>query len=516
MKQQDTHCGTCITEVTDETAGHTLWHVHHRGAVGLQRQGGERPVPMDENPITITVTQGSTAVLPCSVDPRYTEQNKDQYKVVWVSPERTAISIEDRRMINDMRISVERPFLRDWNLHIRNVSITDTGEFMCQLNTDPVKSKSVHLLVNVPPSIVEYTQPVELTRMEGQEIELYCNATGVPRPTVTWFRMNRWTTAKRDRELVCVDGGGGGGGSIELYCNATGVPRSTDTWFRMNRWTTAKRDQLYCNATGGPRPTVTWFRMNRWTTAKRDLVGSDGEQLVIYNVTRMCADVYLCVADNSVPPATSQEFIVGVNCECRPGPEPMKANQLLRQCCSLLLSSLMALLGPVRPGKDVRAVDGGIQQPSGCGRWYTANSGLWTVVYSKHRAVDGGIQQPSGCGRWYTANSGLWTVVYSNHRAVDGGIQQPSGCGRWYTATTGLWTVVYSNHRAVDGGIQQPSGCGRWYTANSGLWTVVSINHRAVDGGIQHSNHRAVDGGIQQPSGCGRWYTANSGLWTVV
>ena len=51
-------------------------------------------------------------------------------------------------MINDMRISVERPFLRDWNLHIRNVSITDAGEFLCQLNTDPVKSKQVNLLVN--------------------------------------------------------------------------------------------------------------------------------------------------------------------------------------------------------------------------------------------------------------------------------------------------------------------------------------------------------------------------------
>ena len=65
-----------------------------------------------------------------------------------MSPHQTVISLEDRRMINDMRISVERPFLRDWNLHIRNVSITDAGEFMCQLNTDPVKSKQVNLLVN--------------------------------------------------------------------------------------------------------------------------------------------------------------------------------------------------------------------------------------------------------------------------------------------------------------------------------------------------------------------------------
>ncbi|XP_076465999.1 lachesin-like [Babylonia areolata] len=208
---------------------------------GLRREQREKDKAMDEHPVNITVIQGSTAVLPCSVDPRYTEQHKDQYKVVWVSPTQTAISMEDRRMINDMRMSVERPFLKDWNLHIRNVSITDAGEFLCQLNTNPVQSKTVKLFVNVPPMIVEYTQPVEMTRMEGEMVKLSCNATGVPTPNVTWYRMHRWSSAGREQ------------------------------------------------------------------------VGAKGEQLIIYNVSRMCADVYQCIADNGVPPATKQEFIVDVN-----------------------------------------------------------------------------------------------------------------------------------------------------------------------------------------------------------
>ncbi|KAL8560924.1 hypothetical protein ACOMHN_019908 [Nucella lapillus] len=214
---------------------------NENGAAGLRREQREKSKAMDEHPVNITVTQGSTAVLPCSVDPRYTEEHKDQYKVVWVSPTQTAISMEDRRMINDMRMSVERPFLKDWNLHIRNVSITDAGEFLCQLNTSPVQIKTVKLFVNVPPMIVEYTQPVEMTRMEGEIVKVSCNASGVPTPNVTWYRMHRWSSAGREQ------------------------------------------------------------------------VGAKGEQLIIYNVSRMCADVYHCIADNGVPPATKQEFIVDVN-----------------------------------------------------------------------------------------------------------------------------------------------------------------------------------------------------------
>lgn len=43
-------------------------------------------------------------------------------------------------------------------------------------------------------------------------------------------------------------------------------------------------------------------------------VGEQGEHLVIHNVTRMCADYYMCIADNKVPPATKMEFSVDVNC----------------------------------------------------------------------------------------------------------------------------------------------------------------------------------------------------------
>lgn len=64
-----------------------------------------------------------------------------------MSPLETVISLEDRRILNDMRISVERPFMKDWNLHLRNVSVTDAGVYKCQINTDPVGTKKINLEV---------------------------------------------------------------------------------------------------------------------------------------------------------------------------------------------------------------------------------------------------------------------------------------------------------------------------------------------------------------------------------
>ena len=51
-------------------------------------------------------------------------------------------------MIDDSRMSVERPFVRDWNLLIRHVTVEDNGQYTCQVNTDPIQIKRVWLTVH--------------------------------------------------------------------------------------------------------------------------------------------------------------------------------------------------------------------------------------------------------------------------------------------------------------------------------------------------------------------------------
>ncbi|XP_005091632.1 lachesin [Aplysia californica] len=154
---------------------------------------------IDETPMTIRVVSGTTALLPCSVDPRYAEQYADEYKVLWTNPEGTAISMQDRRIINDVRMSVERPFLKDWNLHIRNVSLTDAGLYKCQINTDPVGTKKVKLVVQEPPKIVEHSIPIDVEKPEGENVDLFCNATGTPPPQISWYRLYKNKSGKRER-----------------------------------------------------------------------------------------------------------------------------------------------------------------------------------------------------------------------------------------------------------------------------------------------------------------------------
>ncbi|XP_041376178.1 limbic system-associated membrane protein-like [Gigantopelta aegis] len=224
----------------------TLWlllEVHlisHWISVATEFRFGQNDRVIDETPINVKVVAKTTAILPCTVDPKYTEGFNDEYKVVWVNPEHIVISLQDRRMLNDMRITVERPFLSDWNLHIRNISLKDAGIYSCQINTVPPRFKKVNLIVQVPPKITYYTRPTDIKVRVGDDVQLMCNSTGIPPPTITWYRLNRYSNKAKEK------------------------------------------------------------------------IGFEGEVLRIRNISRVCADSYECVANNSVPPSKSRQIKVTV------------------------------------------------------------------------------------------------------------------------------------------------------------------------------------------------------------
>ena len=64
-----------------------------------------------------------------------------------MNPKKILISKADRRLMDDIRMTIERPNIPDWNLHIRNVRYTDSGMYTCTLNTRPVLIKRIYLTV---------------------------------------------------------------------------------------------------------------------------------------------------------------------------------------------------------------------------------------------------------------------------------------------------------------------------------------------------------------------------------
>lgn len=206
--------------------------------------------------INVTVQEGATAVLPCSVD------FLGDHKVAWSDQWNTLLTLDDRRIIDDSRISIERPYTRDWNLHIRKSEYHDRGQYTCQINTNPVKMKTVMLLVLVPSKIVNELSSRDQTVREGETVTLVCNVTGVPLPEVTWYKIP--DDGSQAKERLDLDPG------FQTFID-------------------------YCSY-----------------TLKQTEIGTSGEVLIIHNVSRYCDGIYECMAYNSVDPAVTRQIKVFV------------------------------------------------------------------------------------------------------------------------------------------------------------------------------------------------------------
>ncbi|XP_066942289.1 neurotrimin-like isoform X2 [Macrobrachium rosenbergii] len=133
----------------------------------------------------VTVTEGREATFTCVVD------HLGGYRVAWIKADTKAIlAIHNRVITHNNRMNVIHSDHKTWELKIRDVKRNDSGEYMCQINTDPMKMQVGYLNVVIPPDIEEKDTSGDVMVPEGSTVKLVCKAKGFPEPRIEWRREN--------------------------------------------------------------------------------------------------------------------------------------------------------------------------------------------------------------------------------------------------------------------------------------------------------------------------------------
>ncbi|XP_055041763.2 hemicentin-1 isoform X2 [Misgurnus anguillicaudatus] len=88
----------------------------------------------------------------------------------------------------------------DGSLRIFSAKVTDTGRYMCMAtNQAGTERKRVDLQVYVPPSIAE--GPTNITVMVNVQTTLSCEATGIPKPSVSWTQNSQALNTDQNQNM---------------------------------------------------------------------------------------------------------------------------------------------------------------------------------------------------------------------------------------------------------------------------------------------------------------------------
>ncbi|KAI8420906.1 hypothetical protein MSG28_008078 [Choristoneura fumiferana] len=118
----------------------------------------------------------------------------------------TILSIHHNIITQNPRISLSYNDHRSWYLHIKSVQEVDRGWYMCQVNTDPMRSRKGYLQVVVPPSIIDNMTSTDMVVREGSDVSLVCRASGYPEPYVMWRREDGQDFNYNGESVSVVDG----------------------------------------------------------------------------------------------------------------------------------------------------------------------------------------------------------------------------------------------------------------------------------------------------------------------
>ncbi|XP_068187814.1 opioid-binding protein/cell adhesion molecule isoform X2 [Antennarius striatus] len=259
----------------------------------------------------ITVRQGESAVLKCSVDNKVS-------RVAWLNRTTILFAGSEKWSLDPRVILMENTAVTEYSIKIQNVDIQDEGPYICSIltNKKPTSTK-VHLIVQVPARITNISK--DITVNEGSNVNLMCLAVGRPEANVIWKHhsprgTHRFVTEGEHVELAAITKEHSG----TYECIASNDISSPDvrtvqvtvnyppfiSKVRSTGTPVGQKGILQCEASAVPRADFEWYKEDRrlFTGLNGVKIENQGKQsmLIFFNVSEEDYGNYTCVAMNAM------------------------------------------------------------------------------------------------------------------------------------------------------------------------------------------------------------------------
>ncbi|KAM9706377.1 hemicentin-1 isoform 2-T2 [Dama dama] len=209
-------------------------------------------------------------------------------------------------------------------LQIARSQHSDSGNYTCiASNLEGKAQKNYILSIQVPPNVAGAEIPSEVSVLLGENVELVCNANGIPTPLIQWLKEGKpIVNSERERIRVTADGS-----ALNIYgalpsdmgkytCVATNPAGEEDRIFNLNvyvppaiRGNKEEAEKLMalvdtsinieCRATGMPPPQINWLKNGLPLPLSSHIrLLSGGQVIRIARAQASDVAVYTCVASN--------------------------------------------------------------------------------------------------------------------------------------------------------------------------------------------------------------------------
>ncbi|XP_031568091.1 hemicentin-1-like [Actinia tenebrosa] len=243
--------------------------------------------------------EGNSVTLACRV-----KGNPVPY-VSWISPNGTVLQNKTNSENNTYTIQ----HMYGWHV----------GAYRCMVQNVHGGDDRI-TYIYLPPKI-NTIHPQSITVNESNTITIFCNATGLPQPSITWTKADRNEEVISSGETLTIPsirrnqtgvyvctasngvlGSASGNSSINVQFSPSIIYTSPSQSITENETLT-----LFCNATGNPLPPIQWFKVN-----STNVVFPIGSQLTIERIKADDKGIYKCVADNGIGRPVAKDIHINV------------------------------------------------------------------------------------------------------------------------------------------------------------------------------------------------------------